>query len=160
MGVVQAGFLPNGSGSVALYRRLFLEMLIAAHKADRLQFFNGHAALADFKTFAADASVHEPIFIVVCRPRWSMRPDRLSRLDRALPSRSSTSIDDGVCGARIPIAPAARSPSPSRDFLPWPVAYAGCRCMPRRRHGRHPQTFTSATVNAPPPERRWLQIAA
>ena len=36
-----------------LYRRLFLEMLIAAHKADRLQFFNDHAALADFKTFAA-----------------------------------------------------------------------------------------------------------
>jgi len=36
-----------------LYRRLFLEMLIAAHKANRLQFFNGHAALADFKTFAA-----------------------------------------------------------------------------------------------------------
>ena len=36
-----------------LYRRLFLEMLIAAHKADRLQFFNGHAALANFKTFAA-----------------------------------------------------------------------------------------------------------
>ena len=36
-----------------LYRRLFLEMLIAAHKADRLQFFNGHAALADFKRFAA-----------------------------------------------------------------------------------------------------------
>ncbi len=28
-------------------------MLIAAHKADRLQFFNDHAALADFKTFAA-----------------------------------------------------------------------------------------------------------
>jgi Putative transposase len=36
-----------------LYRRLFLQMLIAAHKADRLQFFNVHAALADFKTFAA-----------------------------------------------------------------------------------------------------------
>jgi Putative transposase/Transposase zinc-binding domain len=36
-----------------LYRRLFLEMLIAAHKADRLQFFNGHAALAEFKAFAA-----------------------------------------------------------------------------------------------------------
>src|SRR5258705_7479734 len=36
-----------------LYRRLFLGMLIAAPKADRLQFFNGHAALADFKTFAA-----------------------------------------------------------------------------------------------------------
>src|SRR4029077_6282393 len=36
-----------------LYRRLFLEMVIAAHKADRLQFINGDAALADFKTFAA-----------------------------------------------------------------------------------------------------------
>jgi hypothetical protein len=35
-----------------LYRRLFLEMLIAAHKSDRLQFFNDHAALTDFKTFA------------------------------------------------------------------------------------------------------------
>ena len=36
-----------------LYRRLFLEMLIAAHKSDALQFFNDHAGLADFKTFAA-----------------------------------------------------------------------------------------------------------
>jgi hypothetical protein len=36
-----------------LYRRLFLEMLIAAHKSNALQFFNDHAALADFKTFAA-----------------------------------------------------------------------------------------------------------
>ena len=36
-----------------LYRRLFLEMLIAAHKAGQLQFFNGHLPLADFKAFAA-----------------------------------------------------------------------------------------------------------
>ena len=36
-----------------LFRRLFLEMLIAAHKAGRLQFFSAHAALAEFKTFAA-----------------------------------------------------------------------------------------------------------
>ena len=36
-----------------LYRRLFLEMLIAAHKSGALQFFNNHAALVDFKTFAA-----------------------------------------------------------------------------------------------------------
>ena len=36
-----------------LYRRLFLEMLIAAHKAGQLQFFNDHHPLADFGTFAA-----------------------------------------------------------------------------------------------------------
>jgi hypothetical protein len=36
-----------------LYRRLFLEMLIAAHKAGRLQFFNDHLSLASFKAFAA-----------------------------------------------------------------------------------------------------------
>ena len=36
-----------------LFRRLFLEMLIAAHKAGRLKFFSDHAPLADFKVFAA-----------------------------------------------------------------------------------------------------------
>jgi hypothetical protein len=36
-----------------LFRRLFLDMLIAAHKADRLKFFSDHVLLAYFKTFAA-----------------------------------------------------------------------------------------------------------
>jgi hypothetical protein len=36
-----------------LFRRLFLTMLLAAHKADRLQFFGDHAALADPQAFAA-----------------------------------------------------------------------------------------------------------
>ena len=36
-----------------LFRRLFLEMLIAAHDSGRLQFFGGHAALADRTAFAA-----------------------------------------------------------------------------------------------------------
>jgi hypothetical protein len=35
-----------------LFRRLFLEMLIVAHKAERLKFFSDHVPLADFKTFA------------------------------------------------------------------------------------------------------------
>ncbi len=34
-----------------LFRRLFLEMLVAAHAAGRLHFFNDHAALADQATF-------------------------------------------------------------------------------------------------------------
>ena len=35
-----------------LFRRLFLEKLVAAHKAGELQFFNDHAALADPQFFA------------------------------------------------------------------------------------------------------------
>ena len=35
-----------------LFRRLVLQMLIAAHEAGRLQFFGAHAALADTKAFA------------------------------------------------------------------------------------------------------------
>jgi hypothetical protein len=36
-----------------LFRRLFLEKLVAAHAAGELQFFNGHAALANPQTFSA-----------------------------------------------------------------------------------------------------------
>src|SRR3979411_1446322 len=37
-----------------LFRRLFLEKLLAAHRANRLKFFGEHAALADAQGFAAD----------------------------------------------------------------------------------------------------------
>jgi hypothetical protein len=36
-----------------LFRRLFLEKLIATHRADRLSFFGDHAHLADARSFAA-----------------------------------------------------------------------------------------------------------
>ncbi len=36
-----------------LFRRLFLEALVAAHAAGRLRFFSHHAPLVDAKTFAA-----------------------------------------------------------------------------------------------------------
>jgi len=36
-----------------LFRRLFLERLLAAHNAGRLKFFGGHVALADAQAFAA-----------------------------------------------------------------------------------------------------------
>jgi hypothetical protein len=36
-----------------LFRRLFLEMLVKAHEADRLKFFGNHASLADRATFSA-----------------------------------------------------------------------------------------------------------
>ncbi len=36
-----------------LFRRLFLEKLVAAHRAGRLSFFGDHAPLADTQAFAA-----------------------------------------------------------------------------------------------------------
>jgi len=36
-----------------LFRQLFLQKLIATHKANRLKFFGDHAALADPRAFAA-----------------------------------------------------------------------------------------------------------
>src|SRR5438128_837452 len=36
-----------------LFRRLFLQKLVAAHRAGELQFFNGHSGLADPQNFAA-----------------------------------------------------------------------------------------------------------
>ena len=46
----------------ALFRRLFLQMLVAAHHAGRLQFFGDHARLADKAAFHAfPAPLHESI---------------------------------------------------------------------------------------------------
>jgi hypothetical protein len=70
-------------------------------------------------------------------------------LDKGLTHLRDKGVDPAEIVERmlvLPIAPAARSPSPSRDFLHWPFAHAGRRCMPRRRHGRHPQTFILADI--------------
>ena len=52
-----------------LFRRLFLEKLVAAHEAGRLQFFGDHAALADAQAFAAYLA--------------PLRRDRMGRLRQA-----------------------------------------------------------------------------
>src|ERR1700693_6218523 len=51
-----------------LFRRLFLEKLIAAHKADDLAFFGNHAALADPQAFAAFlAPLRRPEWVVYAK---------------------------------------------------------------------------------------------
>jgi hypothetical protein len=50
---VPARLLPAGARAVALFRRLFLERLLAAYQADRLKFFGDYTALADAQAFAA-----------------------------------------------------------------------------------------------------------
>src|SRR5204862_1021866 len=51
-----------------LFRRLFLDKLVAAHQAGKLQFFNGHAALADPQNFAAFlAPLRNNEWVVYCK---------------------------------------------------------------------------------------------
>src|SRR6202171_5790029 len=52
-GAVRPGFFLPVRVLSRLFRRLFLEKLVAAHDAGRLQFFGNHAALADAQAFAA-----------------------------------------------------------------------------------------------------------
>ena len=51
--VMPAGLLPARARALALFRRLFLEKLAAAHEAGRLPFFGDHAPLAERHAFAA-----------------------------------------------------------------------------------------------------------
>ena len=51
-----------------LFRRLFLKMLAAAHKAGRLNFFSDHAARADTKAFTAFlAPLHKAEWVVYAK---------------------------------------------------------------------------------------------
>jgi len=52
----------------ALFRRLFLEKLVAAHRAGELQFFGNHAPLTDRRAFAAFlAPLHNSKWVVYCK---------------------------------------------------------------------------------------------
>jgi hypothetical protein len=51
-----------------LFRRLFLERLVAAHQAGRLSFFGDHAHLADAQSFAAHlAPLHKAEWVVYAK---------------------------------------------------------------------------------------------
>jgi hypothetical protein len=58
-----------------LFRRLFLERLLAAHQAGRLKFFGNHAALADPQAFAAHLAR-------LRRTEWSSMPSVRSAAHR------------------------------------------------------------------------------
>jgi hypothetical protein len=52
-----------------LFRRLFLEKLVAAHRAGELQFFGNHAPLTDRQAFAAFlAPLRNSKWVVYCKP--------------------------------------------------------------------------------------------
>ena len=57
-----------GTRALALFRRLLLEKLLAAHAAGELQFFGKHAGLADAKAFAAYlAPLRNSKWVVYCK---------------------------------------------------------------------------------------------
>ena len=66
-----------------LFRRLFLEQLVAAHEAGRLQFFGQHAALADTTAFAAFlAPLRRSEWVVYAKKPFGGPPAVLAYLSR------------------------------------------------------------------------------
>jgi hypothetical protein len=66
-----------------LFRRLFLEKLIAAYQAAELQFFNGHAALADPQNFTASLlPLHNSEWVVYSKRPFGGPEDVLRYLAR------------------------------------------------------------------------------
>jgi len=75
-----------------LFRRLFLEMLAAAHEADRLMFFGDHAALADRAIFAAFLAPLRKVEWVVMQRSHSVGRRPCSPTCRATPTVSPSPI--------------------------------------------------------------------
>ena len=101
-----------------LFRRLFLEKLLAAHQAGRLQFFGDHAALADAQAFAAYLA--------------PLRRSRMGRLCQAAVRRAR-----GRAGLSVAL-------HPPRRHLQQPAD----RLRPQRRHLHAGRTTASKAAIA------------
>ena len=114
------GFSPDGSRWIAcrpryfltvevlsaLFRRLFLEMLLAAHAAGQLQFFSVHVALADKAAFEAYLKPLRNIdWVVYARKNRSPGPSKSCVISRATP----TAWPSPIAGS----SPPTRTASPS-----------------------------------------------
>jgi len=72
-----------------LFRRLFLEKLVAAHKAGELQFFNGHAALVNPQDFAAFlAPLRNTEWVVYSKRPFPAAQRKSCAISRATPTAS------------------------------------------------------------------------
>jgi hypothetical protein len=88
-----------------LFRRLFLEKLVATHAAGRLQFFGAHANLADRDAFAEYLTPSRGVEWVAYSKRPFGAPRPCWPICRALPTASPSPTD-----ACLPAtAPASRS---------------------------------------------------
>ena len=150
--------------SRALFRRLFLETLAAAHAAGRLQFFGDHARLADAHAFAAYLAPLRKIEWVVYAKRPFGGPEAVLRLsvalhpprrhlqqpaDRPLDENGVTfkwkdyriegprPIQDDDAGDRR-VHPPLPDPRPARRLPPHPPLRAARQHHPRRTTSRTP----------------------
>jgi hypothetical protein len=77
-----------------LFRRLFLEKLLAAHQAGELQFFNGHAALVDQQNFATSlAPLRNTEWVVYSKRPFGGPKEVLRYLARYTPTASQSQTD-------------------------------------------------------------------
>ena len=97
---VPAALFFDGGVLSALFRRLFLEMLVAAHHAGHLQFFGDHARLADKAAFKAYLTpLHEIDWVVYAKEPFAGPEQVLRYLSRythrvAISNRRLVSVDE------------------------------------------------------------------
>ena len=146
-----------------LFRRLFLKMLAAAHKAGRLNFFGDHAARADTKAFTAFlAPLRRAEWVVYAKRPFGGPEAVLAYLARythrvaiansrlvacgqtrrhlqveGLPDRrtSALQIDDAAHPRVHPAVPDAR---PAKRPAPHPPLRTVRQCRPRGQHRTRP----------------------
>jgi hypothetical protein len=103
-GILPAGFLPVRVLS-RLFRRLFLEKLVATHAAGGLQFFGAQANLADRDAFAEYLTPSRGVEWVV----YSKRPFGGPEAMLAYLSRYTQRGSPSPTAACLPATPASRS---------------------------------------------------
>jgi hypothetical protein len=140
----------------ALFRRLFLEMLLAVHAAGRLQFFGDHADLASKTAFERRLKpLRNSKWVVYCKrpfagPRQVLRylsrygghlqsPPHIRRRERrhlqvqGLSPRRHGPLQDHDAGHRR-VHPPLPHPRPPQGLPPHPSLRAACQSKPRRQH--------------------------
>jgi hypothetical protein len=130
-----------------LFRRLFLQMLVAAHEAGRLTFFANHQALADMTAFAAflkaavwrprgraglPVALHPPCCDLQSPPDQHRQQPRHVQ-DQRLPDRRTGPIHDhdARCRRVHPPLPDARV---AEGLSPHPPHWTARQRQPRRQH--------------------------
>ena len=122
-----------------LFRRLFLEKLVATHAAGRLQFFGAHANLADHDAFAEYLTPSRGVEWVVYSKRPFGGPEAvlayLSRYTHRVAISNSRLLACDGAGVAFKIQGLPRR---------WPRAAKGHEARDRRVHPPLPPTIVSS----------------
>ena len=143
----------------ALFRRLFLQMLVAAHHAGRLQFFGDHVRLADKAAFKAylsatardrlgglrqgavrRAQASVALFVALYPPHRDLqspaavrRPKRRHLQVQGLSDRGTRPLQNDDAGDRR-VHPALLDPRAAEGLPSHPTLWAARQYQPSRKH--------------------------